>query len=127
MKANGRKKSYERAALALLEHPTVAEAARSVDVSETTLYRWMNETEFRDVYRAARREVVRHSVARLQRACRTAVDTLQAVMESGESPASSRVTAARAVLEMAFKAVELEDIEERLAALEERLPKQRSV
>ena len=127
MKANGRKKSYERAALALLEHPTVAEAARSVDVSETTLYRWMNETEFRDVYRAARREVVRHSVARRQRACRTAVDTLQAVMESGESPASSRVTAARAVLEMAFKAVELEDIEERLAALEERLPKQRSV
>lgn len=118
MKANGRKKSYERAALALLEHPTVAEAAHSVEVSETTLYRWMNEVEFQDVYRAARREVVRHSVARLQRACRTAVDTLTDVMECSESPASARVTAARAVLEMAFKAVELEDIEARVTALE---------
>ncbi len=119
MKANGRKRSYEQAALALLEYPTVAEAARAVEVSETTLYRWMNETEFKEVYRTARREVVRQAVARLQRACRMAVDTLQDVMECGDSPASARVTAARTVLEMAFKAVELEDIDERVTALEQ--------
>lgn len=119
MKGNGRKKNYERAAIALLEHPSVVEAARHAEVSETTLYRWMTDAEFQAVYRAARREVVRQAVARLQRACSRAVDTLQAVMESGDSPASARVTAARAVLEMAFKAVELEDIEERVTALEQ--------
>ncbi len=118
MKANGQKKKYERAVVALLESDSVLEAARSVNIGETTIYRWMKDVEFQALYRDARREVVRQAVARLQRACRQAVDTLTDVMQCGESPASARVTAARAVLEMAFKAVELEDIDARVTVLE---------
>ncbi len=111
-------KRYARAIIGLLEKPTVSEAARYAEVSETTLYRWMNDTGFQMLYRAARRDIVKQAVARLQRACSRAVDTLQDVMEDSESSASARVTAAKTVMEMAFKAVELEDLEERVTALE---------
>jgi hypothetical protein len=40
----------------------------------------------------------------------SAVQTLKDVMEDCESPASSRVTAAKAVIEMAYKAYEMEDM-----------------
>ena len=40
-------------------------------------------------------------------------------MGDAHAPASSRVTAARAVLDSAFKARELQDVEERIAELEE--------
>ena len=40
------------------------------------------------------------------------------VMRDAEAPASARVSAARAILETAIKAVELEDLEARIIALE---------
>jgi hypothetical protein len=48
-----------------------------------------------------------------------AVETLEAIMQDSEAPASARVSAAKAVLEMAIKAVELEDLEARITALEQ--------
>jgi hypothetical protein len=39
-------------------------------------------------------------------------------MQDAEAPASARVSAAKAVLETAIKAVELEDLEARIVALE---------
>ena len=50
-----------------------------------------------------------------------AVETLEAVMGNGEAPASSRVSAAKTVLDAALKAVELEEVQERLAAVENAL------
>ena len=42
----------------------------------------------------------------------------RAVMHDSESPASARVSAAKTILDTAIKAVELEDLEQRLTALE---------
>lgn len=110
----------ERAIAALIASPTIREAADSLGLNEVTLYRWMREAEFQAAYRQARREVVAQAVARLQEACSTAVSTLIDVMGDGEASSSSRVTAARSVLELAFRAVEIEDLEARVTALEER-------
>jgi hypothetical protein len=57
-------------------------------------------------------------VAHLQRVSGEAVDTLRTIMNDDQKPASARVTAARVILDMSIKAVELEDLEVRIAALE---------
>jgi len=49
---------------------------------------------------------------------------LRDVMNDTESPASARVSAARAILEIAVKAVELEDLEARIEELERLLQKE---
>jgi hypothetical protein len=87
-------------------------------VNENTLLRWLKDAAFQTTYREARRHVVQQAIAQVQQATSEAVEALRAIMSNGDAPASARVSAAKAVLETALKAVELEDIEQRLQALE---------
>ncbi|HKQ08577.1 MAG TPA: hypothetical protein VJ464_25875 [Blastocatellia bacterium] len=107
-----------RALLALLEHPTLKDAAAAVGIGETTLWRWSQELSFKAAYMDARREAVRQSIAHLQSATGEAVTCLRDVMKSTKASDAAKVSAARAVLELSIKAVEVEDLAERLAALE---------
>ncbi len=104
---------------ALLSSPTVQQAAATAGVSEQTAYRWMREdAAFDTAYRAARRQAVQHAVARLQQTSGAAVTILLSIAADKNAPASARVAACCKVLDLAFKAVELEDIEARLSDLE---------
>lgn len=108
----------ERALLHLLASPTIRGAAKAAGVGEATLHRWLLEPAFADAYRAARRRSVEHSTARLQSIAADAVATLAAVMRSPKTPASTRVAAARTVIELAQRGVDLDDLAARVAALE---------
>lgn len=108
----------EQAIAALIEKPTIREAAEKAGVSESTLFRWLAEEGFQEAYRKAKRQLVDSSITRLQKITGEAVEALREVMNDSESPPSSRVMAARTVLEMGIKAVELEDLEARVQALE---------
>jgi hypothetical protein len=112
----GRKK--EEAIVALLSQRSVEEAARIVNVPARTLYHWLKEPEFNAAYRDARRAAFSQSVARLQQMSAAAVSTLGKIMVDASAPAASRVRAAHSVLDHAAKAIEIEDLEARLAALE---------
>lgn len=120
MKGHGAKygRKYEETIAALLTQRTVEEAARVAGVSLATLIRWMKIPEFDQEYRAARRAAFGQSVARLQQASSAAVSVLLKVMADPSSPPSTRVRAADSVIGHSNKAIELEDIEARLAALE---------
>lgn len=107
-----------RALLALLEHPTLRDAAKAIKVSETTLWRWTQEPEFKAAYMNARREAVKQSIAHLQSATGEAVTCLRDVMKSSTASDSAKVSAARAVLELSLRAVEIEDLAERVKQLE---------
>jgi len=113
----GRKE--ERIILALLEHSSVEKAAAALGVSEATMWRRLKDPGFQGALRQARREAFSRSVARLQQASSAAVTTLLRIMCDGKSPASSRVRAAFGVLELAFRANELEDMQARIERLEE--------
>ena len=121
MKANGGKLSrkQEQAIAALLSEPTIAAAAERVGVGEVTLWRWLQREDFRVDYQRARRETVAQAIAAIQQASSEAVQALREIMVDSEAPASSRVSAAKTVLEFALKGAELEDIEKRVAVLEE--------
>src|SRR2546427_129381 len=74
---------------------------------------------FQTAFREARRAASSQSIARLQQASSAAATTLMKVMLDPSSPASTRVRAADSVLGHAAKAIEIEDIEACVAALEE--------
>lgn len=105
--------------MALLSQRSVEEAARAVNRPARTLYRWLNEPGFKAAYLEARRAAFSQSVARLQQMSAAAVSTLGKIMVDPNAPAASRVRAAHSVLDHAAKAIELEDMQARLAALEE--------
>jgi AcrR family transcriptional regulator len=113
----------ERAVGALITSTSIEEAAKAAGVGTRTLYAWLNDREFQGQYRAARREVVGQALAQLQKVSSLAVNTLAEIMEDSEAPAGSRVSASRAVLELAIRAVELEDVMARLERLEEEVAK----
>ena len=112
----GRKK--EEAIAALLTQRNIEEAARTAGISTQTLLRWLKVPEFEIAYREARRAAFGQSIARLQQASSAAVSTLLKVMIDPNSPASTRVRAADSILDHAAKAIEIEDIEVRVAELE---------
>ena len=122
MKGHGQKLSRkkEQAIVALLAHPTVGQAATAVGIGESTMFRWLQRDDFRQAYRLSRHEALGQALARMHAAASEAVSTLREVMTDTTAPASTRVSAARSVVELAIKAVELEDIEARVAELERR-------
>ena len=117
----GRQK--EEAIVALLSQRSIDEAARSANITPRTLYRWMKEPEFDAAYRAAKRAAYGQSIARLHQASSAAVTTLLKLMVDQNVPASTRARCADSVLGHTVKAIEIEDIETRVAALEAAAPK----
>ena len=103
---------------ALLTAPRLTDAVQQVGISEVTAWRWLKQEAVQTAYREARRAVVQHAITQVQHATGEAVETLRSVMQDADAPASARVSAAKAILETAVKAVELEDLEARIAVLE---------
>lgn len=112
----GRKK--EEAIIALLTQRNVEEAAKSIGLAPKTLLRWLQIPEFDEAYRKARREAFRQSVARLQQASSAAVTTLLKLAVDPNVPAAVKARAAYYILTLGTKALEVDDIEARVAELE---------
>jgi hypothetical protein len=124
MAGHGEKRTrlQEKAIAALLTAPSVPAAAKKIKIGERTLWRWMkDEEDFKRAYTAARRELVRHAIVKVQAGMGKAVETLLSIMEDSEAPASSRVSAAKTMLEIGVKATEVDDLEKRIAEIEEML------
>jgi hypothetical protein len=103
----------------LLQQPGIEKAAAAVGISTVTAWRITKTPEFKEEYRQARREAFSQALGRLQQAAGAATSTLMKIMVDAAAPAGSRVRAADRVLEHAQSALELEDIQVRLAKLEQ--------
>lgn len=106
-----------RALAALMTTASVQEAAEMAGLSERTVYRYLSSETFQDALRAARRAAIQDATGVLQGATAEAVSTLRRNLHSGKAP--TEVRAAQIILDAAMKAAELQDLEERLARLEE--------
>lgn len=78
----------------------------------------MKEESFISEYRAAQREAMTQATARLRVNAIKAVETLESVMKEPGPRAMARVAAARAYLEFALRAHELDDLAARIEQLE---------
>lgn len=104
---------------ALLSEPSVRKACEVANIPERTVYKWLKTPLFVAEYRAARREALQQAVAQLQQFSGAMARELLRLGLNARSEAV-RLGAVSKGLELAFKVVELEDLEARLRALEER-------
>ena len=120
-KGHGEKltRKAEQAIAALLEHPTIAEAAKASGVSASSLWRWLQREDFQTRYRAAQRAVVDAAISELQAATKEAVSTLRRNLNCGSAFAEN--AAAQAILTHSFKAIELQEMQGRIERLEQLL------
>jgi transposase-like protein len=120
MKGHGAKyeRKREEAIAALLTQKNIDEAAKSIGVSPNTLLNWLKQPEFDAAYREARRLAFRQCISRLQQASSAAVTTLLKLMIDPGTPAAVKARVADSILDHSAKAIELEDIETRVAELE---------
>lgn len=129
MKGHGEKlsRNMEKAAAALLTEPTVKEAAEKVRISESTLYRWQQLPQFKELFNQMKAQTVANATAKLRNAMMLAVATLEGVMNKEGAPAMAKVMAARTVLELGLDAVKTEEIQVRMKQLEELMEEQEKV
>ena len=111
-------RKQEQAISGLLATRTMAEAATVTGVGESTLRRWLKDSDFIEEYRVARRQCVAVALSNLGRICSQAVCTLEEVMSNVNATPSSRVSAAKAALDVVVKVCEQEDLGQRITALE---------
>jgi malonyl CoA-acyl carrier protein transacylase len=115
---DGKERLYELAVAALLSESSIEAAAQLVGITGRTLQTWLTRPEFLALWAEAKRTVVQSATARLRSAMGKAVTALEDVLDNTETPAAVRVSAARTILEMAFRSHEIEDLGERIAILE---------
>lgn len=111
-----RELNQDAAILALLTYGSVTEACKHCGVGEATLWRWMQDDEFKAKYREARQRAFDSGLGALVAASVEAVATLRRNLTCGQPSAEN--AAARAILENSGKAMDTSDVQDRLSALE---------
>ena len=120
---NGAKELTARQVAALpylVASPTVSEAAKVAQVDRATLYRWMEDEDFREALSELRSEATDLAKAELKGLMLKSVRVLADAMDD-PSP-NVRVRAAQTALSIGFRVNELEKVRERLDILDGALP-----
>ena len=114
-------RNQRRFVRALMMARNVREAAGTARISEATAWRWLRleavQRALQELQDAMLGEATRHAAGLLSEA----LDTLADIMRHESNPPSSRVAAARAILECGLRYAELVALAERVARLEQAL------
>ncbi len=108
----------ERALQALLTCPTKKAAAEQAGISPRTLRDYLADPEFQAEYRKAFQSLVTEATRQAQQALSPALSALKSIVEDEEENSSSRIAAARALLEYGLRLTEFNDILQELEAVE---------
>ncbi len=112
-----------RAIEALLACDTLGKACEVAKISRTTMYRYLKDPVFDKEFKTTKKQMVNRAILRLQQTCGDASRALAEICRDRDAPPSSRVSAAREIIHNTLKAIELEEIEDRLQSLEEKYSK----
>lgn len=105
-----------KALAALLTEPTKGRAAEKAGVDVRTLNRWLSEDkDFQDAYESSIASLVDDAAQQARKALDPALSCLREIVEDSQQGATSRVAAARSLLEYSLRLIEISDI---LKALE---------
>ena len=103
----------------LLASPTYTQACKVGRVSRETLYEWLRQPAFKAELERRRDELVAQGFALLSQSVVKAVETLAGLLDG--SDARLKRLAARDILDQHVKFREIEDLTQRIEAIEERL------
>jgi hypothetical protein len=82
------------------------------------MHRYLADKSFKVEYRVAKARMLDGALNRLRSASLEAVEVLVEISNDVAAASSARVSAAKAILELSLKAGAIEEIEDRLAAME---------
>ncbi|MGX7328056.1 phage replication protein [Enterococcus bulliens] len=103
---------------ALLESSSVDEAAKKAKITRATGYKYLRDKQFMKEYRTLRNDAMQQVATRLQQASVEAVNVLKEVMNDKEAPHASRVSSAKNILDVAYRAFESDDLAVRMEKVE---------
>jgi hypothetical protein len=103
----------------LLTSPSIEEACRRARINKTTAYEWLKDETFREELKRQRDAVIERALDSLKSNIAKATKTLVQHLDSKRENISIR--AAEDIIEFTQKALEHEELEKRIEALEARL------
>ena len=113
---NQRQEKFLRA---LFETDTIEKACDVARINKNTGFKYLKDETFINEYRAIRRELMQQVTGRLQKASDEAVQVLEEVMKDKQnSTPSVRVQSAKTILDVAYRSLEIDDMQERIEKLE---------
>lgn len=115
------KLNHEKLALNLLTTSSIRDAAEKSNVAESTVYRLKNDPEFQKLLNEVKNKMFQETMQKSQGYCLEMLEVLREVALDTLSTDSSRVSAARSVIELGLSMYESESIIQRLQELERRL------
>jgi hypothetical protein len=102
----------------LLSSPSIEEACRRARINKTTVYEWLKNEDFRKELKSQRDTLIDRALDSLKANITKATETLVKHLDSGRENISIR--AAESIIEFAQKALEHEELERGIEALEAR-------
>lgn len=115
------KLNRENIAVNLLTCKTLNEAAEKSGVSISSIYRLRKDPEFQEVINQVKNSMFQETMQKAQGYCLESLEVLRTIMNDGAATDSSRVSAARTVLELGLNMFEQENIIQKLTELERRM------
>src|SRR5215469_5118863 len=111
-------KGFDRFLIEYLTSKSIAEACERAGISQSTGYRYLNDPRFKTEHTKLRHQFIDESMHRLQCLSDRAVTELDGILKNENSVAQAKLGAAKLVLEMCCKTLEIEKLEERLSRIE---------
>lgn len=115
------KLNKENIAICILTTSTYEEAAEKSGVSKSTLYRLRKDTEFQKTINQVKNSMFQDTMKKAQAYSSESLETLREIMCDVGATDSSRVSAARTILELGLNSAEQEQIVNRIEELERML------
>ena len=103
----------------LLVAPSIEEGCKRARISKAAVYEWLKDEAFRQELKRQRDEIIERALDSLKANIAKATQTLVKHLDSKRENISIR--AAERIIEFVQKALEHEELEKRIEALEERL------
>jgi len=107
----------------IVSSPTYTEGCKKAKINKTTLYKWLKEPEFKAELDRQRDEIAAEAFGVLSQSMTKAVETLVGLLDNKDD--RLKRLAAKDVIDFIIRHKEVEDLDKRLAAVEQRLENQK--
>jgi hypothetical protein len=112
---------WSAAIQAILASGSISKASKTLKVSRTTMYRWLNDPVFYERLRVASEQSVAQAITLLKGQSIRAAEVLGEMVDDAEVSPSARVAASKLVLDYASGMVVLEDLKRQMQAMQQEI------
>lgn len=105
----------------LLKGNSIAQSAKNVGVSETTLNRWLANTEFKVVLNERKSIIVDNCIDKINLLGNKAITVLDSILDDENVSSNVRLNASKSILDMILKFNEQRNIMDKMKEIEELL------